>query len=61
LKRVRGSIPHPKGTVAVSIEPRGSGWNINVTLPSGVSGEFQWFGMQPMQLQPGANRFDVAA
>jgi alpha-L-rhamnosidase len=56
LRFANGSVPHPKGNVEVRIEPQGSGWNISVTLPQGVTGEFAWKGVR-RELAAGANRF----
>jgi hypothetical protein len=60
LERVSGSIPHPKGEVAVTLDRTGSSLRAAVTLPAGVSGEFSWKGIQ-RPLAPGANAFIVDA
>jgi hypothetical protein len=60
LERVSGSIPHPNGEVAVTLERTGSSLRAAVTLPAGVSGEFSWKGIQ-RPLAPGANAFIVDA
>jgi alpha-L-rhamnosidase len=60
LSYVRGSVPHPKGNVDVRIEPRSAGWNVNITLPSGVPGEFAWKAVR-RDLAPGVNQFAVPA
>jgi alpha-L-rhamnosidase len=54
LTRVSGSIPHPKGTIAVSLTTAGSGVKADVTLPAGVTGEFEWHG-QTRPLTAGKN------
>lgn len=42
LTRVSGSIPHPKGEVAVSLALRNGKLEAEVRLPAGVEGEFVW-------------------
>ncbi len=58
LRRVRGSVPHPKGSVDVSIEPQASGYAVRVNLPPGVAGEFAWRGAR-RDLLAGENAFTV--
>jgi alpha-L-rhamnosidase len=58
LDRVSGSIPHPKGDVSVKLERAGTGLGVEVTLPTGVSGDFSWRGAQ-RPLAPGRNSFTV--
>jgi len=58
LNSVEGSVPHPKGEVAVRIAPKGAGHEVVVTLPSGVTGAFEWKGTR-RELAPGMNRFEV--
>ena len=58
LDRVSGSIPHPKGEIAVTLERAGGALRAQVSLPAGVSGEFSWNGMQ-RPLAPGTNTFTV--
>jgi len=54
LKRCSGSVPHPKGAIAVTLERVGAGLRASVTLPAGTPGEFVWKdARQP--LQPGNN------
>ena len=60
LERVSGSIPHPKGEVAVTLVRAGNGVRADITLPAGVSGEFSWKGVQ-RPLAPGANAVVVDA
>ncbi len=60
LERVSGSIPHPKGEIAVRLERAGAGLKVDVTLPAGVSGEFSWRGTAK-PLVPGPNSFTVQA
>jgi alpha-L-rhamnosidase len=58
LARVAGSVPHPRGEVAVRLERTPSGLHVEVALPAGVPGEFSWRGAR-RALAPGANVFDV--
>jgi hypothetical protein len=58
LKFVSGSVPHPKGTVEVRLEPQGAGMAAAITLPPGVPGEFVWRGAR-RELAPGVNRFSL--
>ena len=51
-----GSVPHPKGAVTVSLQPKGSQWAVAIQLPAGVTGEFEWHGTK-REIQPGPNRF----
>jgi hypothetical protein len=44
LTRASGSIPHPKGEIAVTLVRKGRALDAEVTLPSGVTGEFEWGG-----------------
>ncbi len=60
LRRVRGSVPHPKGSVEVSIEPQGASYAVRVNLPPGVGGEFAWRGTN-RQLSGGENAFTLRA
>ena len=54
LTSARGSIPHPKGTVEVDLQPKSA----MVRLPSGVTGDFEWLGTR-RALTSGTNRFAV--
>jgi hypothetical protein len=51
LKSARGSVPHPKGTVTVDLQPAMA----TVVLPPGITGEFVWLGTR-RPLTPGENR-----
>jgi hypothetical protein len=44
LQWAEGTVPHPKGDIAVRLTRRGAGLIAEVTLPAGVSGEFVWEG-----------------
>jgi alpha-L-rhamnosidase len=59
LTSVAGSVPHPKGEVEVRMEPKGAGFDVTVSLPEGVTGEFGWKGTR-RDLAAGVNRFAVA-
>jgi hypothetical protein len=54
LQRASGSVPHPKGAIAVTLERSGAGLRAGVTLPAGTPGEFVWKGVR-RPLQPGSN------
>ena len=54
LDQASGSIPHPRGQIAVSLARREGKLHAAVSLPPGVSGEFAWQG-QKRALKPGAN------
>jgi hypothetical protein len=60
LERVSGSIPHPKGEIAVTLERAGTGLRADITLPAGVTGNFSWSGVQ-RPLRSGPNAFTVEA
>ena len=60
LERVAGSIPHPRGEIAVKLERAVSLLRVEVSLPAGIGGEFVWQGVQ-RPLAPGANAFIVDA
>jgi alpha-L-rhamnosidase len=42
LTQASGSIPHPKGEIAVKLARRGDAIDAEVSLPQGVTGEFVW-------------------
>ena len=44
LARVSGSVPHPKGEVAVSLRLDGEALEADVRLPEGIEGEILWRG-----------------
>lgn len=44
LKRAAATMPHPRGTIAVSFERRGAGLNATITLPDDLSGTLAWDG-----------------
>ncbi len=55
LKKVSGTMPHPKGEIAVSLEiGPGCSLSANVKLPAGVKGVFEWRGIEK-KLNPGKN------
>jgi hypothetical protein len=53
-----GSVPHPRGSVGVRIEPRNAGWAVDIRLPPGVTGVFEW-GATRRELAPGGTTFTV--
>jgi len=57
LTRASGSIPHPKGVISVTLQLSGERLKADVTLPPGVSGEFDWKGVH-RELAPGSNRVE---
>ncbi len=56
LQQARGSVPHPKGAIEVDFKPQGKSWSASVTLPAGVTGTFEGWGVR-RNLVPGANHF----
>jgi hypothetical protein len=58
LTHVSGSIPHPKGEIAVTLTLDNGKLNAGVTLPAGVEGKFEWHG-QTRDLHPGENRLTL--
>ena len=57
LRRAAGTIPHPRGEVSVVLETTGATMHAEVTLPSGVDGEFVWKSRR-RRLSPGRNVLD---
>jgi hypothetical protein len=55
LERVSGSIPHPRGEIAVSLTRANGKVEAEIRLPAGVSGEFVW-GEMRRELQSGTSR-----
>jgi len=58
LTHVSGSIPHPKGEIAVTLSLDNGKLEAGVTLPSGVEGRFEWHG-QTRALHSGENRLTL--
>jgi hypothetical protein len=57
LKRAKGSMPHPAGTISVSFEKKGaSGLAGTVNLPSGITGELRYL-QSTLLLSAGRNQF----
>lgn len=46
LTDTSGSIPHPKGNIAVSYKQRNEKWIIELSLPENTAGRFVWKGKQ---------------
>jgi hypothetical protein len=58
LTHASGSIPHPKGEVAVKLVREGTALDAEVALPPGISGEFVWKGStKPLQAGKSVLRF----
>lgn len=59
LKKISGSIPHPKGNIAVSYTCYDKNkWRISITIPSELSGVFKWQGSNYI-LKSGKNDFNL--
>ena len=58
LTRVSGAIPHPNGEIAVTLRKEGARLNVEVTLPPGIPGDFEWHGVRKA-LAPGKNAFTL--
>jgi hypothetical protein len=53
LRHAEGRIPHPRGDIDVSLTREGaSGLRTDITMPSGVTGRFEWRG-RTAPLHPG--------
>ncbi|MBS1745410.1 MAG: alpha-L-rhamnosidase N-terminal domain-containing protein [Bacteroidetes bacterium] len=59
LKNVSGSMPHPEGNISASYVLQQNKWNISITLPSKISGNFIWKGKE-YPLKAGENNFTIA-
>jgi alpha-L-rhamnosidase len=58
LTHVSGAIPHPKGEIAVTLTLDNGKLEAGVTLPAGVTGQFEWRG-QTRELHPGENHLTL--
>ena len=58
LTHVSGAIPHPKGEIAVTLTLDHGKLEAGVTLPAGVTGQFEWRG-QTRDLHPGENHLTL--
>ena len=58
LTQASGSIPHPKGEIAVSLKLRGGKLDAELSLPNGVEGEFVWRG-ERRPLKAGQNKLSL--
>lgn len=58
LTQAAGTIPHPQGDISASytLQKKGKGWLVTLTLPEGITGTFVWKG-QEYPLHPGENTF----
>ena len=58
LTKLNGSIPHPKGEIAVAYEISASKIKADITIPNGSSGVFIWKG-KSYSLKQGKNTFNL--
>jgi hypothetical protein len=58
LNDLKGSIPHPKGSVRVTLRKEGDALSATVELPVGVEGSFVWNGAE-RPLRAGHNELRV--
>lgn len=58
LKWAKGKMPHPRGDIAVELRVEGDKLQAKVTLPEGVSGDFQWHG-KVLPLRAGSQALSV--
>lgn len=58
LTQAAGTMPHPQGDISASytLQKKGKGWLVTLTLPEGITGTFIWKG-QEYSLHPGENTF----
>jgi hypothetical protein len=58
LTQAAGTMPHPQGDISASytLQKKGKGWLVTLTLPEGITGTFVWKG-QEYPLHPGENTF----
>jgi hypothetical protein len=54
LTNVRGTLPHPRGPIAVSLRREGTALRGSIQLPEGIRGRFTHEGRQ-LELRPGDN------
>lgn len=58
LKSIGGTMPSPKGNIAVEYKKAGNGINAKITLPQGLTGTFCWHG-QSKSLASGENTIQL--
>jgi alpha-L-rhamnosidase len=58
LKKVQGTIPHPNGNISVDYRFERTRWIMEITLPAGTEGEFEWSG-RSYPLKEGQNRLQI--
>jgi alpha-L-rhamnosidase len=58
LTQVKGSIPHPKGTIAASYNLNNGNWQANIELPKGTTGILHFMG-KTFTLKEGNNQFSI--
>jgi hypothetical protein len=56
IKKVSGSMPHPKGMISASYQNEGGKWHVEITIPVHTSGTFLWKG-KDYTLKGGENEF----
>ncbi|MNF07930.1 hypothetical protein D3C80_2082180 [compost metagenome] len=42
MTEISGTIPHPKGSIAVSYKLENGKWKIQIELPKTITGKFVW-------------------
>lgn len=42
LQKLRGTVPHPKGTISVDLDRTGGRLRADIKLPPGVTGDLEW-------------------
>jgi len=57
LRSLKGAIPHPRGSVGVSLKIDGSHLSAEVSLPEGINGVFEWQGKK-RSIKTGTSRLE---
>ena len=58
LNHVKGTIPHPNGSISVNYEKNKDNWNVLIALPSNTPGYLIWNGKR-YDLRPGENSLTI--
>ena len=58
LKNITGSMPHPKGNIAVSYQLNNGSWQVSIDLPAGTTGVLHFKG-KTIALKEGKNALSV--
>ncbi len=58
LTNASGSMPHPNGTISTSYSLQNGKWNINIMLPSKITGKLIWKGKE-YALKEGESKFTI--